>query len=584
MRALLAVIFMSFCVLGSAQEVEILGAHHVSEVAIKGALAWSPEQVVDQAWLAAAKLRIERMGFFRSVALSLEPKGTGHEVRVQVEEYPEVAAIDVIGNKAITSDAICMALDIEIGKIFNSNGLVERVKRVRELYSKKSYFGDVLTLDFDPEKPTHLRVEIVEMTVNSVVPYGNQRTKSDAILRLIYTQPGEPFNRDRWIGDLRRLQATHWFEDVHSYSRESSLGKIDLMPTFKEAKTGEWTAGVSAEPGSPVVGTFGIAESNWKGTGQSIAFKGSQGVHTQGPTLEVNYGNPFFTSDNVALGVSIYTRNSYRFAGLGVGSTSDSSDEGVVSERRTGATFGVSKSVSENSIAQLSLRVEDVQASRILSGPGITRQNGALASLLVGFVRSRRDVDIDPSRGDWLRLGLEPGYSRITQLGGSLTGAAGIGDHTYMKSTAEYRTYWSPDKRESIEDIDKPARTVALRVRYGSIFGSAPFSEQFFVGGTDSVRGYSQDRFWGSQMLLGTLEYRHPLSRDWGLIGFMDYGGAWGGYGGIDDFTQSRKVDLHFGYGFGLGYRMPRVGPLRIDFGFDSSGKMRSHFQISTPF
>jgi outer membrane protein insertion porin family len=183
-----------------------------------------------------------------------------------------------------------------------------------------------------------------------------------------------------------------------------------------------------------------------------------------------------------------------------------------------------------------------------------------------------------------LKLNLEPGFSRITQVGGSLTGAAGIGDHAFVKTTAEYRTYWSLDPQRTIDELDHPRRVFALRVRYGSLYGDAPFSEQFFVGGTDSVRGYAQDRYWGNQMFVSSLEYRQPLGKDVGLIGFLDYGGAWGGYGGINSFTQSNRPNLQLGYGLGLSYRMPKVGPLRLDFGFDRGGRMRTHFQIATPF
>ncbi len=589
MRFWLGILLMWTFAIAWAQDrvvarVNVLGAAQVSQEAITAALPLRVGDKFTDEELRRAEEAIDRLGFFKAVSVTALKTVNGDELVIHVQEWPVVEKILVSGNQAVKTEDILRVLEIEVGKVFNTRTLIENVKQVRNLYTRRGFFGDVQSIDFESEDSTTLKVEMLEMTVNSVTPYGNKRTKTDIIERLLTTKPGMPFNKHLWESDLRRLAATNWFLDVKSYSRESSLGRIDLVPTVLDGKTGEWTAGLGTEPGSPVVGTIGISESNLRGTGQSISFRGAQGVQTKGPSLEVSYGNPFFTKDNLSFGLSLYTRQSYRFAGLGISTGEDPSGQEAVGERRTGAVIGVTKQVDPTTSAQVGIRVEDVR-SNDQSTPteaGVTRQSGALASLVLGFTRNRRNAEIDPSRGDWLRVGLEPGFSRITQVGGSLTGAAGIGDHSFMKTTAEYRAYWSPDRPN--EDSDRPSRVFALRVRYGSLYGDAPFSEQFFVGGTDTVRGYAQDRFWGNQMFIASLEYRQPLTRDVVLIGFADYGGAWGGYGGLNDFTQTRGVNLNLGYGLGLSYRVPRLGPLRLDFGVDKTGRVRSHFQVAMPF
>ena len=94
---------------------------------------------------------------------------------------------------------------------------------------------------------------------------------------------------------------------------------------------------------------------------------------------------------------------------------------------------------------------------------------------------------------------------------------------------------------------------------------------------------YDEDRFWGKDMLIGTLEYRYPLQKSMNLIAFGDYGDAWGGYGSVGSFTQSSSFAGHLGYGLGLSFRTP-LGPIRLDLGFDEHGKSRTHFQIGTSF
>ncbi|MEZ0324942.1 MAG: BamA/TamA family outer membrane protein, partial [Fimbriimonas sp.] len=186
-------------------------------------------------------------------------------------------------------------------------------------------------------------------------------------------------------------------------------------------------------------------------------------------------------------------------------------------------------------------------------------------------------------RGDWLRMDVEPGFSHITDVGGSVASSQGIkGNKTFLKTTVEYRRYWSPGPPRGRE-LDAPRKVVAARLKLGNISGTSPFFEQFFVGGSDSLRGYDEDRFWGNNMFVGTLEYRHPIQKSFNAIAFVDYGGAWGGYGSVNNFAQSAKPKFQVGFGVGLSFRTP-LGPIRLDLGFDQKGKSRTHFLIGTSF
>jgi outer membrane protein insertion porin family len=63
----------------------------------------------------------------------------------------------------------------------------------------------------------------------------------------------------------------------------------------------------------------------------------------------------------------------------------------------------------------------------------------------------------------------------------------------------------------------------------------------------------------------------------------VDYGGAWGGYGSVNSYTQSNSFSGNLGYGLGVSLRTP-LGPIRLDVGFDKEGKSRTHFLIGTSF
>jgi len=121
-------------------------------------------------------------------------------------------------------------------------------------------------------------------------------------------------------------------------------------------------------------------------------------------------------------------------------------------------------------------------------------------------------------------------------------------------------------------------------MRYGMIAGNVPFFEQFFAGGAESIRGYSEDRFWGKQQFLTSLEYRVPVQKGMNVIGFADYGGAWGGYGSVNSFHQSAGPSFSLGYGVGVGFKVSKLGNFRLDYGFDKNGRGRAHFLLGTSF
>jgi translocation and assembly module TamA len=97
-------------------------------------------------------------------------------------------------------------------------------------------------------------------------------------------------------------------------------------------------------------------------------------------------------------------------------------------------------------------------------------------------------------------------------------------------------------------------------------FSALPPQLRFFAGGDRSVRGYgyqsigprnSYDRVIGGQnLLVGSTEFEHYFTRDWGMAAFVDAGNAFSG-------TDYRPV---IGAGLGVRWRSP-VGMIRVDLG-----------------
>lgn len=135
------------------------------------------------------------------------------------------------------------------------------------------------------------------------------------------------------------------------------------------------------------------------------------------------------------------------------------------------------------------------------------------------------------------------------------------GDFSYNRYIADGRLY-IPMSRES---------SLALRVRGGKVEGDlVPFQKQFTLGGIGSMRGYHQNIFSGTEMLLGNAEYIiddlsmfDDLIDDFQIIGFFDAG--WTNGFEAEDFDFD---DIYSSAGVGLGFadravRLEMAWPLR---------------------
>ena len=213
-------------------------------------------------------------------------------------------------------------------------------------------------------------------------------------------------------------------------------------------------------------------------------------------------------------------------------------------------------------------------------------QDGPIFVLGGQLIHNTRDLDIDPVMGGFQTLNLQTGYADLhspkTFTGITIPGITG--SVNFSKVFLDARQYFSLTGPRRRDKPDEEKTTFATRVQLGSSVGTLPFFEQFFVGGGESLRGYKDDRFWGSNLFLVSGELRQPLARQLKGVLFLDVADAWGGdYNSVNisGFTQD-GFHPHLGVGFGMRVNTP-IGPLRLDYGFGDEGG-RFHFSIGPTF
>lgn len=573
------------------KEIVIHGNQRVSKEAILAAMRTKVGQPYLQENIDRDQKNLLDLGFFQAATVRGTPlEGNQWQVNVELAEWPEIKEIRVVGNTVVKTDDIVKAIAqyITPGNVFNEKSVRPAADLIQALYTKKGYYaGPGLITDFGPlrDSPNTINIEIDEVRVGTVSVQGIKTTRNSVMRRLIKTRTGDVFSPTKWTSDLRRLINTQWFESVKWVDADQQEpDRVNLVANVKETRTGQFNIGLQLDPQNSLAGILKLSDTNFRGSGQTIGFNFMQATKASGPSVDFDYVNPFFDHKDTTLRASVYSRVVFRFTNAFTSSApSNSTDD--YNERRTGATVGFSRASNDTISAGISARFENVTTNNITSNGAdrYIQQDGDVGVISFGIQNNRRDRDIDATHGDWMRIDLEPGYSNITRVGGAATGTNVLGANNFLRTSMEYRAYFTDQGRLDPHNMDATKRVLALRVRYGAISGVVPFFEQYFVGGSDTLRGYAQDRFWGRNQFLSTAELRYPIQKSFSIIGFVDYGGAWGGYNSVNDFIQSPDFKLHLGYGAGLSFRTP-LGPIRVDLGFDENGKSRTHFLIGTSF
>ncbi len=185
----------------------------------------------------------------------------------------------------------------------------------------------------------------------------------------------------------------------------------------------------------------------------------------------------------------------------------------------------------------------------------VTDETGTTRSTVVSapfeLTYDTRDNTLDPSRGIHASVLAEPTHAFDSQA-------------TFIKTAFNGSTYFALDEEKMF--------ILAGRLAAGSIFGASlariPVDRRFFVGGGGSLRGYAYQfagpvtakgkPSGGLSFIEASLELRYKINEQFGLVGFIDTGGAFASN------TPGQGDRFYTGAGVGVRYITP-LGPLRLD-------------------
>ncbi len=567
-----------------------------------------------------ARQRIREIGLYASVFGRTETTADGRLIVIfEVVENPIVKQVILTGNKSVASKDLLPKLQTTPDTVLNTVTLDQDLLRIQQEYQQRGFAAFVTNeVGIDP-KTGILTIPIQETVVESITIEGLKKTRPGVVTREMRTRVGEPFNKNTIQRDLQRIYNLGLFANVEGWRGEdgSDLGRVRLIVPVQEQRTGQVGVSVGYSVQQRLTGTLSLNENNFQGRGQVLNLSWTVGGISSRNQFDIGFTEPWIDKHNTSLSVSVYNRFAFRFnRALSSSLTSGTNDDQYYEERQGGA-ITVARPLSDYTRVFASFRAENVRANNLqanydqLSVDEINNIRGSLvsrgnvSSVTLRGASNTRDNEQDPASGFYFSPSVElgtgnydyqdprpnPAFINDTATPGVPRALIDTRKQTggFTKGNLDMRNYYPLDGRKrSLDDLKKPKPVLATRLLIGTSTGNIGFSEQYFMGGADNLRGYNDDRFWGNNLFLLSNEVRFPLDRKSGTLNgvfFVDIGDAWGASGfnkeNIAGFEQHGAFSPHVGFGFGVRVKTP-VGPVRLDYGIGETN--RTHFSIGQAF
>ncbi len=489
---------------------------------------------------------------------------------------------------------------MKTGSVFTSDGLTTNCTAIEDFYGGMGYInvrrGEGLMVQQIPNVDTGTMdlafgVQEGQKTyVEKIDIRGNIKTKDKVIRRELSISPGDVFDMVRVHLSQTRLQNMDYFSSVDLRPEPTEppiAGRDDLLVSVQEKNTGNFTVGAGYSTVESLIVFGDISQANFDLFNPPYFTGGGQQarIHVQlGPKdqeYELSFVEPWFLNRKLALGIDVY-RNVWDFE----------SPNDVYNETRTGIRTSLTRTLFGSDFWRGSVFYN-------LEAVGIFLNNGYNDGEVIPpppgefppipqYVPPNVPPAILEQTGTHLfnRFGGSLTYDTRNNPGGlsnwgqlsEFDPEVSFGDDSYFK--LQFKTQW-------FFPGFFPGHVIEVDGRVGTEKGfsgeDVPFYDRYYLGGIYDLRGfkyrnvaprqanpYVQGTYYGEPVggdsyYFGSIEYSLPIIEKEGSFGvrvalFYDVGSV-----GENPLGFSGNFDDDWGVGLRL--NIPRLGPLRLDYG-----------------
>ena len=442
---------------------------------------------------------------------------------------------------------------------------------------------------------------------------GNRHTRDGIIWRELQFHDGEPLSQSKMLETQRRLYDLGIFNQVQIAPQDSQspAGPKNVLIAVNEAK--RWTLGYgfgaevqrlgSNQPQGNLKASprfsLDVTRLNVGGRAQTLSFQGRLSTLDKGASLSY-YIPRFPTRPDVHLRLNaLFDR---------------SSDVLTFTSVREEASINLEKNWSPTTLIVGRFNYRNVKALDLANTISINQiplvsRAARIGMIGLSYINDHRDNPVDATRGSFSvadagisagKFGSEANFIRFS---GENSTYYRLARHLIFARDTRFAFESPYGKLRQVVTSDAQGNTIVIFTH------DIPLPERFFMGGSESHRGFSINQagprdlekgfpIGGNALFLNSLELRMPFAEN--RLGFVLFHDAGNVYSSIRlmrllKVHQSSPTDFDYtvhAVGFGFRYKTP-VGPLRFDIGYSlnpprfqvvqSSGQVEvqrlSHFQ-----
>lgn len=411
-----------------------------------------------------------------STQVSLTPDKQDVYITVNITEGEKytVNKISLSGNLIFQEAELLKLITLEKGDIFSRKQASLSRTNVNDRFAEDGYaFANInlspktnetdktvdLTFFMDPGRRVY---------VNRINIFGNIKTKDEVVRREIRQMEGDWMSTKSIAQSKKRLNRLGYFDEVsvETPAVPNTNDQVDVNYTVAERATGNLSAGLGYNDTQGAIVNFSVSQNNFVGTGNRVSVSINNSKVVKDNT--VSYTNPYYTDDGISRGFSIYKR---KFSAA-------EADISNFQTNSTGASVNYGIPMSENDSVGLGLSYDSTNlvtgvntSTQILDFTNLHGKEYDNYKALFKWSHDTRNKAIFADRGNLASASIDS----------SIPGS----DLEFYKLNLRYLQYF-----DLAEDVTLLFNT---NLGFAGYFGdtkSVPPFEQYFAGGSRSVRGY----------------------------------------------------------------------------------------------
>jgi NTE family protein len=439
--------------------------------------------------LEADLTELARTGRYSDVYAEVIEQNHPAEIVFHVKCNPQVHDVICSGCSVISADSIRKFFLPLKGKVLNLIELQSSLEEVLHTYRQGNYsLAKIDSVGMDTASRT-LNVIVNEGILGGIRFEGNDRTRDYVIRREFPLDKGDVFNLQRVYTGLTNIASTGLFEYVLVDIRYEGTQPFIVLKV-KEKPDELLLLGLHGDNEHGLVSMIDLRDADFRGAGEDIGILGRYGLRDRG--LDASYrANRIFQS-YLAFNLNGYyqSRDIYTYADdpTVTGLHWNRIEVGRYRDIKYGGSFALGEQIERLGLVSGEVRIEH-HAIDSISGIGYSEDAYELVALRLQSTIDTQDKFVFPTSGMYFNLA----YDNASRSLGS--------DVAYTKFTAVYETYLTFLSRNTIHP----------KITFGFADQTLPLSEQYSLGGLQSMFGVNEDDRRGRQLFLVNTEYRYLM-------------------------------------------------------------------------